>query len=207
MATFGATGEHNLEQLARFLLRAEAVASSKIEGLQVNSRRLARHEARVAAGIPPARSGPSKTGSVATTSTHAVASSPSAIAVCGTGWTSSSPLLAARPATPPNCSRNSDYWKLSGEEPFDAEGQIATDRLLPELIANPVVTAEDVMCLTGAGRVRLGGGHDRRRIRRRWGICPRLRVLVVYRICRIECVWLLRPAGVISNSGVRVTNL
>jgi Fic family protein len=52
LLTFGATGEHNLEQLARFLLRAEAVASSKIEGLQVNSRRLARHEARVAAGIP-----------------------------------------------------------------------------------------------------------------------------------------------------------
>ncbi|MFC6162524.1 Fic family protein [Kribbella jiaozuonensis] len=44
-------GEHNLEQLARFLLRAEAVASSKIEGLQVNSRRLARHEAKLAAGV------------------------------------------------------------------------------------------------------------------------------------------------------------
>jgi Fic family protein len=52
LATFGAAGRHDLEQLARFLLRAEAVASSRIEGLQVNSRRLARHEARVAAGIP-----------------------------------------------------------------------------------------------------------------------------------------------------------
>lgn len=52
LATFNSVGKHNLEQLARFLLRAEAVASSKIEGLQVNSRRLARHEARVAAGIP-----------------------------------------------------------------------------------------------------------------------------------------------------------
>ena len=36
---------HDLEQLARFLLRAEAVASSKIEGLEVSSRRLARHAA------------------------------------------------------------------------------------------------------------------------------------------------------------------
>ncbi len=36
---------HDLERLARFLLRAEAVASSKIEGLQVNPRRLVRHEA------------------------------------------------------------------------------------------------------------------------------------------------------------------
>ncbi|HST83900.1 MAG TPA: Fic family protein [Kineosporiaceae bacterium] len=36
---------HDLEQLARFLLRAEAVASSKIEGLQVSGRRLARHAA------------------------------------------------------------------------------------------------------------------------------------------------------------------
>ncbi|WP_344110800.1 Fic family protein [Kribbella alba] len=52
LATFSGTSKHNLEQLARFLLRAEAVASSKIEGLQVNSRRLARHEARLAAGIP-----------------------------------------------------------------------------------------------------------------------------------------------------------
>jgi Fic family protein len=39
-----------LEQLARFLLRAEAVASSRIEGLTIGSRRLARHEARVAHG-------------------------------------------------------------------------------------------------------------------------------------------------------------
>lgn len=51
LAAFGGPGEHHLEQLARFLLRAEAVASSKIEGLQVNSRRLARHEARLAAGL------------------------------------------------------------------------------------------------------------------------------------------------------------
>ncbi|MFG1906414.1 Fic family protein [Kribbella sp. NPDC048928] len=51
LAAFGGPGEHHLEQLARFLLRAEAVASSKIEGLQVNSRRLARHEARVASGV------------------------------------------------------------------------------------------------------------------------------------------------------------
>jgi Fic family protein len=36
---------HDLEQLARFLLRAEAVASSKIEGLEVSGRRLARHAA------------------------------------------------------------------------------------------------------------------------------------------------------------------
>lgn len=35
----------NLEPMARFLLRAEAVASSNIEGLQVNVRRLARSEA------------------------------------------------------------------------------------------------------------------------------------------------------------------
>jgi Fic family protein len=42
---------HDLERLARFLLRAEAVASSKIEGLHVNTRRLARHEAMAAAGI------------------------------------------------------------------------------------------------------------------------------------------------------------
>jgi Fic family protein len=52
LAAFEGAPEHGLEQLARFLLRAEAVASSKIEGLQVNSRRLARHEARIAAGIP-----------------------------------------------------------------------------------------------------------------------------------------------------------
>ncbi|WP_344221388.1 Fic family protein [Kribbella sancticallisti] len=50
LATFGGSDTHNLEQLARFLLRAEAVASSKIEGLQVSSRRLARHEAKVEAG-------------------------------------------------------------------------------------------------------------------------------------------------------------
>ncbi len=43
----------DLEQLARFLLRAEAVASSRIEGLRIGSRRLARHEAGVAHGSPP----------------------------------------------------------------------------------------------------------------------------------------------------------
>ncbi|WP_134123821.1 Fic family protein [Kribbella kalugense] len=52
LAAFEGGPDNGLEQLARFLLRAEAVASSKIEGLQVNSRRLATHEARVAAGIP-----------------------------------------------------------------------------------------------------------------------------------------------------------
>jgi Fic family protein len=52
LAAFEGGPDQGLEQLARFLLRAEAVASSKIEGLQVNSRRLARHEARIAAGIP-----------------------------------------------------------------------------------------------------------------------------------------------------------
>lgn len=52
LAAFEGAPDEGLEQLARFLLRAEAVASSKIEGLQVNSRRLARHEARIAAGIP-----------------------------------------------------------------------------------------------------------------------------------------------------------
>lgn len=40
----------NLEQLARFLLRAEAVASSRIEGLRIGSRRLAVHEAKLARG-------------------------------------------------------------------------------------------------------------------------------------------------------------
>jgi Fic family protein len=42
----------HLQALARFLLRAEAVASSRIEGLVVSSRRLARHEAKLQAGIP-----------------------------------------------------------------------------------------------------------------------------------------------------------
>ncbi|MBU6147790.1 MAG: Fic family protein [Actinomycetales bacterium] len=40
----------NLEPLARFLLRAEAVASSNIEGLHMNVRRLARSEAEVREG-------------------------------------------------------------------------------------------------------------------------------------------------------------
>lgn len=47
-----ATASGDLEQLARFLLRAEAVASSKIEGLTIGSRRLARHEAKIAHGEP-----------------------------------------------------------------------------------------------------------------------------------------------------------
>ena len=42
----------NLEPLARFLLRAEAVASSNIEGLILNVRRLARSEAAEREGIP-----------------------------------------------------------------------------------------------------------------------------------------------------------
>ena len=40
----------NLEPVARFLLRAEAVASSHIEGLQINVRRLARSEAELREG-------------------------------------------------------------------------------------------------------------------------------------------------------------
>ncbi len=42
----------NLEPLARFLLRAEAVASSNIEGLVLNVRRLARSEATEREGLP-----------------------------------------------------------------------------------------------------------------------------------------------------------
>lgn len=45
-----ASAQGDLEQLARFLLRAEAVASSRIEGLTIGSRRLARHEAKLAHG-------------------------------------------------------------------------------------------------------------------------------------------------------------
>ncbi|WP_229783788.1 Fic family protein [Pilimelia anulata] len=44
-------GLANLEPLARFLLRAEAVASSRIEGLVLNVRRLARSEAAERAGL------------------------------------------------------------------------------------------------------------------------------------------------------------
>jgi Fic family protein len=44
-------GLANLEPLARFLLRAEAVASSNIEGLVVNVRRLARDEAAAREGL------------------------------------------------------------------------------------------------------------------------------------------------------------
>ncbi len=40
-----------LSSLSRFLLRAEAIGSSKIEGLTVSSRRLARHEAKSLMGI------------------------------------------------------------------------------------------------------------------------------------------------------------
>lgn len=45
-------GLANLEPMARFLLRAEAVASSYIEGLVVNVRRLARSEARIREAPP-----------------------------------------------------------------------------------------------------------------------------------------------------------
>ena len=45
-------GLANLEPLARFLLRAEAVASSNIEGLVLNVRRLARSEAAQREGLP-----------------------------------------------------------------------------------------------------------------------------------------------------------
>lgn len=45
-------GLANLEPLARFLLRAEAVASSHIEGLVINVRRLARSEAAEREGVP-----------------------------------------------------------------------------------------------------------------------------------------------------------
>ncbi|NED94775.1 Fic family protein [Phytoactinopolyspora alkaliphila] len=45
-------GLANLEPLARFLLRAEAVASSNIEGLVLNVRRLARSEATEREGLP-----------------------------------------------------------------------------------------------------------------------------------------------------------
>jgi len=44
-------GVARLASLARFLLRAEAIGSSRIEGLVVSSRRLARHEAKAVAGI------------------------------------------------------------------------------------------------------------------------------------------------------------
>ena len=46
------TGLANLEPLTRFLLRAEAVASSNIEGLVLNVRRLARTEASEREGLP-----------------------------------------------------------------------------------------------------------------------------------------------------------
>ncbi len=42
----------SLEAVARFLLRAEAVASSRIEGLTLNARRLAQAEAAQALGLP-----------------------------------------------------------------------------------------------------------------------------------------------------------
>jgi len=45
-------GLANLESLARLLLRAEAVASSQIEGLVLNVRRLARSEAAEREGVP-----------------------------------------------------------------------------------------------------------------------------------------------------------
>jgi Fic family protein len=48
----GAPGLAALEALARLLLRAEAVASSRIEGLEVGARRLVRAEAAEALGVP-----------------------------------------------------------------------------------------------------------------------------------------------------------
>lgn len=45
----------NLEALARLLLRAESVASSRIEGLEVGPRRLAKYEAAQAAQLADAR--------------------------------------------------------------------------------------------------------------------------------------------------------
>lgn len=55
-----------LASLARFLLRAEAIASSRIEGLEVSSGRLARHAAKAAAGIhDPDRTADAVLGNVA----------------------------------------------------------------------------------------------------------------------------------------------
>ncbi|MEJ7775580.1 MAG: Fic family protein [Nocardioidaceae bacterium] len=53
LTAFEVETEHldDFEHLARFLLRAEAVASSKIEGLQVGPRRLAQHEVKSRVGI------------------------------------------------------------------------------------------------------------------------------------------------------------
>ena len=46
------TGLANMESVARILLRAEAVGSSYIEGLQVNARKLAKEEFAEQAGLP-----------------------------------------------------------------------------------------------------------------------------------------------------------
>src|ERR1700676_1447145 len=43
----------NTEALARLLLRAESIASSKIEGLEIGPRRLLRADAAQASGEPP----------------------------------------------------------------------------------------------------------------------------------------------------------
>jgi len=47
------TAHVSLEGLARFLLRAESVGSSKIEGLEAAARRLAQAEAAIAIGGDP----------------------------------------------------------------------------------------------------------------------------------------------------------
>ena len=43
----------NTEPLARLLMRSEAVASSRIEGLSMNAKRLLEHEALVEIGVTP----------------------------------------------------------------------------------------------------------------------------------------------------------
>jgi Fic family protein len=49
LSTFGGDGSHALNPLARLLLRTESIASSKVEGLQVGVRDLARGEAQAEA--------------------------------------------------------------------------------------------------------------------------------------------------------------
>ncbi len=49
------TGLATMESVARLLLRAEAVGSSYIEGLQVNARRLAKEEFAEQSGLPTNR--------------------------------------------------------------------------------------------------------------------------------------------------------
>ena len=49
------TGGPALAPLARLLLRTESIASSKIEGMQLGVRELARAEARLASGMKASR--------------------------------------------------------------------------------------------------------------------------------------------------------